>query len=294
MKRSKALIVLASLAGLLVFTYAAIGLFVMGDGQPSTFTTLRGQEVEIYGQGIYQLDTTFFGAGFRGADMITVFLAMPLMAVSIWLYARGSLRGGFLLVGSLVYTLYSALSLGTAAAYNPLFLMYTAAFTASLFALGLAWTQIDFAALPQRLLPKMPRRGAAVYLIFGGIATALLWFSDLLPPLLQSGSAPALLGPYTTTITYFIDLGLITPACLLAGTWLLRGNPRGYLLGFALLYLLTLMGCIVLGQTIFQTNAGVVFSTGQLIAMIGSWIVMGAIAVGFVVKMLKNVAPNPS
>ena len=68
---------------------------------------------------------------------------MPLMAAAIWLYARGSLRGGFLLVGSLVYCLYSAFSLGTAAAYNPLFLVYTAAFTASLFALGLAWTRID-------------------------------------------------------------------------------------------------------------------------------------------------------
>lgn len=291
MKRSNALIVLSSLTGLLVFVYAALGLFVTG-GQPSTFTTLRGLEVEIYGQGIYRLDTIFFAAGFRGTDMITVFLAMPLMALSIWLYARGSLRGGFLLVGSLIYCLYSALTMGTAAAYNPLFLLYTAAFTASVFALGLAWSQIDFAALPQRILPNMPRSAAAFYLCFGGVATALLWLSDLLPPLMQSGSAPVLLGPYTTTITYFIDLGIITPACLLAFAWLRRGNPRGYVLGFSLLYLLALMGCIVIGQTIFQTNAGVVFSTGQLIAMIGSWIVMGAIAVWFVVKMLGNIAAN--
>lgn len=289
MKRSNTLIVLAALTGLLVFVYAALGLFATG-GQPSNFTTLREQEVEIYGQGIYRLDTTFFATGFRGTDMITVFLAMPLMAVAIWLYARGSLRGGFLLVGSLIYCLYSALTMGTAAAYNPLFLLYTAAFTASVFTLGLAWSKIDFAALPRHVLPNMPRRGAAIYLCFGGIATALLWLSELLPPLLQNGGAPALLGPYTTTITYFIDLGIITPACLLAFTWLRRGNPRGYVLGFSLLYLLALMGFIVLGQTIFQTNAGVVFSTGQLIAMIGSWIVMGAIAVWFVVKILRNIA----
>lgn len=291
MKRSQPLILLASVAGFLVFVYAALGLFVTG-GQPSTFTTLRGQEVEIYGQGIYRLDTTFFGAGFRGTDMITVFLAMPLMALAIWLYARGSLRGGFLLIGSLIYCLYNAFSMGTAAAYNILFLLYTATFTVSLFAVSLAWAQIDFAALPQRLLPGMPRRGAAIYLIFVGVATALLWLSDLLPPLLQSGSAPVLLGPYTTTITYFIDLGVITPVCVLAGIWLLHGNPRGYVIGFMLLYLLVLMGFIVLGQTIFQLNAGVVFSTGQLTAMIGSWIVMGAIAVWFVVKMLKNIAVN--
>ena len=287
MKTSKPLIVLSCLVALLALIYAGLGLFWLDGGSSYPFTTLRGQSVDIFGQGVYRNDMIFFAAGFRGTDMVTVFLAVPLMLVATWFYGRGSLRGGFLLLGSLAYMLYNAFSLGTSAAYNPLFLLYVATFAASWFAFFLAWRQVDFAALSTNPLPKMPRRGVANFLFISGGVTALLWMSDLLPPLLQ-GNPPALLGPYTTAITYFIDLGVITPLCMLAGMWLLRRDPRGSLAGFALLYLLALMGFIVLGQTTFQINAGIMFSPGQLIGMIGSWIVMGGIAIGFAVSILAG------
>jgi hypothetical protein len=290
MKISKQLIFLCWLIALLILVYAGLGLFWQNEGGPSTFTTLRGQTVEIYGQGIYRYDTPFFSAGFRGNDAVTVFLQVPLLILALLLYGRGSFRGGFLLAGSLAYVLYNSFSLGTSAAYNPLFLLYTATFTTSLFAFGILWAQMDFAALPKRILPKMPTRGAAIYLFLAGSVTALLWLSDILPPLLAQGNPPAFLGPYTTAITYFMDLGVIIPLCLLAGVWLLRGEPRGYLIGFMLLYLLALMGFIVVWQTVFQINAGVIFTTAQLIGMIGSWIILGSIASGFVIKMLRNLS----
>jgi hypothetical protein len=289
MKISKQLIWLCWLIAFFLLIYAGMGLFWQSDGSPTTFTTLRGQTVDINGRGLYRNDTVFFSAGFRGNDAATVFLELPLLIIAILLYRRGLLRGGFLLAGSLAYILYNSFSLGTSAAYNPLFLLYIAAFTASLFAFGMLWTQMDFTALQNHILPGMPSRGAAIYLIIAGAATALLWLSDILPPLTQ-GNPPALLGPYTTSITYFVDLSIITPLCLLAGVWLLRSDARGYLVGFMLLYLLALMGFIVIGQTIFQRQAGIVFSTGQLIGMIGSWIVMGSIAIGFVIKMLRNLS----
>lgn len=293
MKISKNLIRLCWLIALLALIYAGLGLFWQTAGSPATFTTLRGESVEIAGNGLYRYDTVFFSAGFRGNDAVTILLELPLLVLAILLYRRGSLRGGFLLAGSLAYFLYNSFSLGTSAAYNPLFLLYVGTFTASLFACGILWAQFDFTALQTRVLPRMPRRGAAIYLIFAGAATALLWLSDILPQLAQ-GLPPVTLGPYTTSITYFVDLAVITPACFLAGAWLLRKEPRGYLLGFILLYLLALMGFIVLGQTIFQLNAGIVFNTGQLIAMIGSWLVMGSIAIGFVILWLRNLTEEPA
>ena len=289
MKISTPLIWLCSLIAVFVLVYAGLGLFWQDGSGPTTFTTLRGQTVSISGSGIYRYDTTFFSGGFRGNDAISVFLQVPLLITAIWLYRRGSLRGGFLLAGSLGYVLYNSFSLGTSAAYNPLFLLYTATFCAGLFAFGMFWSQVDFAALPAHILPKMPARGAAMVLFFAGIATALLWLSDILPPLMQ-GSTPGFLGPYTTAITYFMDLGMITPFCLLAGSWLLRRDARGYLVGLMLLYLLALMGVIVVAQTIFQVNAGVVFTTAQYIGMIGSWLVMGSVAIGFVANMLRNLS----
>jgi hypothetical protein len=293
MKISKSLIWLSWLIAFFLLTYAGLGLFWQISGNPTSFTTLRGEIVDITGKGLYRYDTVFFSAGFRGNDTVTVFLELPLLIIAILLYQRGSLRGGFLLAGSFAYVLYNSFSLGTSAAYNPLFLLYIATFTASLIALGILWAQMDFATLQNHFLPGMPGRSAAIYLIIAGSVTALLWLSDILPPLTQ-GNQPALLGPYTTSITYFVDLSIITPLCLLAGVWLLRHDPHGYLVGFMLLYLLALTGFIVIGQTVFQIQAGIVFSTGQLIGMIGSWIVMGSIAIGFVIKMLRNIAEQPA
>ncbi len=185
MKISKNLIRLCWLIALLALIYAGLGLFWQTAGSPATFTTLRGESVEIAGNGLYRYDTVFFSAGFRGNDAVTILLELPLLVLAILLYRRGSLRGGFLLAGSLAYFLYNSFSLGTSAAYNPLFLLYVGTFTASLFACGILWAQFDFTALQTRVLPRMPRRGAAIYLIFAGAATALLWLSDILPQLAQ-------------------------------------------------------------------------------------------------------------
>jgi len=110
---SKTLIRLCWLIVLFVLTYSALGLFYQNGGSPFTFTTLRGQSVDIYGQGIYRYDTIFFSAGFRGNDAVTVFLEIPLLIIAIVIYGRGSLRGGFLLADSLATfsTLHSRLRL---------------------------------------------------------------------------------------------------------------------------------------------------------------------------------------
>jgi hypothetical protein len=44
---------------------ARVGLFWQDAGQPFSFTTLRGQTVEIYGQGLYRHGTTLFLSGLR-------------------------------------------------------------------------------------------------------------------------------------------------------------------------------------------------------------------------------------
>lgn len=279
------------MAAILLAVYASLGLFSTGGQGEFQFTTLRGQTVDIFGKGIYRLDTTFFAAGFRGNDAVTIFLALPLMILSIILYRSGSRHGHFLLAGSLAYVLYNSFSMVTSAAYNPLFLLYTACFSASLFAIVKLWAQFDFGTLRERSLPKLPRRGPAIFLFIGGGMTALLWLSDILPPLMQ-GNPPVLLGPYTTAITYFIDLAVITPLCFMAGRWLLRGDGRGILLGFVLLNLLAMMGFIVIGQTISQIRAGILFSPGQFVGMISSWVVMGSIATVFGLKILRGISEN--
>jgi hypothetical protein len=287
MKKQPALNWLVPLIGFLALAASGAGLFWQGGKGPYPFTTLRGQTVEIYGRGVYQNDTVFYAAGFKGADAIVLFVGIPLLAYSFMRYRGGSLRGGFLLTGALSYFLYIGASLTFSAAFNRLFLVYTALFSTSLFALITALSSIDVQALPNRISPRLPHRGLAILLIVAGVGTLLLWLSELVGPILEGGT-PANLGPYTTMFTHGLDSATITPATVLTGIYLLRRKPLGYLLAPPLLVLCILNGLNVLAATASQTMAGIIFPPGVYVGMVGSWVVMGAFSVWLLAAFFRN------
>jgi hypothetical protein len=113
--------------------------------------------------------------------------------------------------------------------------------------------------------------------------------SELVGPIL-TGSAPANLGPYTTMFTHGFDSALITPALLLTGILLLQRKPTGYLFTAPLLVFCAETGFTVIAATIFQTLAGIVFPIGVYIGMIGTWVIMGAFAIGLVIRYFRHVS----
>ena len=293
MRISKALIALAWLIAVLGAIAAAAGLFWLAGPGPSSFTTLHGQVVQLDGYGLYRNDTVFTAGSFRGADVITLIVAVPLLIFAILRYRAGSLRGGFLLAGMLSYFLYQGVSVSFASAYNELFLLYIAYFSASLFAFILAFTAIDLAALPGRVSTRLPRRGIAAFLFIAGGVVVVLWLSDVIASLL-AGRTPELVASYTTVFTYAIDVAVIAPAAVLAGVLVLRRQPLGWLLACVMLILNALIGIVVIGQTVFQTRAGIVFAPPQLIGLIGSWIVLAFFAIWLVVALLRSISEKPA
>ncbi|NJO82575.1 MAG: hypothetical protein HC828_06920 [Blastochloris sp.] len=183
----------AAVSGALALVASLAGLFWQGDGSPVPFTTLRGETVLLYGQGLYRYDTLFSAGAFKGSDLLILAGVLPLLIACIVGYRRGSLRGSFLLAGALSYLLYNAASMAFGAAFNPLFLLYVALFSASLFAFIRALSLIDRATLACSISPRLPHRAAAAVLFLAGPGTALLWLSDMLGPLVR-GKAPAGLG----------------------------------------------------------------------------------------------------
>ncbi len=280
---------LVPLIALLALIAAGAGLFAPGGEGPFIFTTVRGQTVEMYGLGLYANDTRFAGAGFRGADAALLIIGLPLLTICYWRYRRGSANAALIMIGLLFCFLYYGISMLAGAAFNSLFLVYTALFSASLFAVIVALTTFDAQALARRVLPGFPHRGMAIFICVTGVATFLLWMSELVGPLLH-GEAPELLGPYTTLFTHGFDSAVITPAAIITGAALLRRQPLGYLLAAPFMVLCTLNGVVVLAQTASQTLAGIIFPIGVYIGMIGSWIVMGAFAMGLTVSFFRNLA----
>lgn len=288
---NKNLLWLVPLIALLALIGALAGLFLPGGEGPFTFTSLRGHEVEMFGRGLYQYDTLLVGAALRGTDAVTLLISLPLLVLFFWKARSGSQNAMLALLGVLFYFLYKGASLTFSAAFNPLFLVYTALFSASLFAVIVAMTTFDLESLAKRVQPGFPHRGAALFLFVAGFGTLLIWLSEVIPPIL-TGDAPEIMGTYTTLFTHGFDSAVITPAAVIAGVCLLRRNPLGYLLAAPILILCTLIGAVVIGQTVVQTLVGMVFPPQIYIGMIGTWIVMGAFAIGLTVSFFRNLSES--
>ncbi len=279
---------LTSLVALAALAVAAVGLFWNGPNGATTFTTIRGKQIELFGHGLYRHDTLFSAAGFRGTDIVTIFIGVPLLAASLTWLLRGAWRGRLLLSGMLTYTLYVYASMALGAAFNGLFLVYVAIFSASLFALGLTLRSIDIAELERRFSARTPHRATGIFLIASGIVTTIVWLQPLLTSML-AGDPPKLLDSYTTVVTDVLDLGLITPLLFLSGIMILRRVTTGYLIAFPLIGIIVVLAPAIVAATISQLSAGVDFSPGEVVGPIAGFTILGAFAIWLLIVLLRNV-----
>jgi hypothetical protein len=287
MKSSKTVIWLSWLIAVLALVAAAIGLFYQDGGSAFSFTTLRGQIVQIYGQGLYRYDGPITAVGFRAADAVTLALALPLLVLSSVLYRRGSLKGGLLLVGVLAYFLYNYGSMAVGAAYNNLFLVYVAIFSASLFGLVLSLMSFDVQALPAHFSAGLPRRGIGIFLIVSGMILALVWLVLSLVPALLQNTAPLEVASYTTFITGVVDIGIVAPALIVSGALLLRRVPIGYLLASMMLIFTVTLGPNLDVGGIAQLLTGVM-SIGPFIGGMVPFVILTLFAIWFTMVLFRH------
>jgi hypothetical protein len=289
MKTSKPLVWLSCLIVFLVLFAASMGLFWQDGGKAFPFTTLRGNLVQIYGQGLYRYDMTLTAMGFKAGDAVTLILGIPSLLLSLLLYRRGSFRGGLLLAGTLAYLLYYYGSMAIGAAYNNLFLVYLALLTTNLFGLMLAFTSFDLKRLPSHFSTRLPRRAIGIYLIVSGVVLILIWLVLSIVPALLQGKTPPEVGSYTTAITYVIDMGIIAPTLIGAGVMLLRRAPLGYLLASTLLVFIAILGINLLAAGTVQMFAGLI-SIGQFIGFVMSFAILTLVAIAFTLALFRNVS----
>lgn len=294
LRRSRAVLILAALIVALALVATTTGLFRGGGPGEHTVTSVRGEAVELYGEGIYRYDTVFAGAGNRGTDTITLALGLPTLLASSILYWRGSLRAGLVLIGTVSYFLYvySSYSLG-ATAYNDLFLVYVALFAATLYALAWLFYDVNVSALGRHFQPGIPCRGPAWLMFIGGIVLLVVWGLPVVTSLIND-DIPTYLDTYTTLVTYALDLAVLMPATFLAWWLLLRRRPLGYLIAVPLLGILVFLGPAIAMQTVFQLAAGVDFEPGEIIGAIGGFGAVAAAAIWFMFDIVRHVSDEPA
>jgi ABC-type multidrug transport system fused ATPase/permease subunit len=234
-KPTKNVLILGVLIFILAAFAAGAGLWWQNPGESYTFTTIRGEEVIIEGQGLYRYDSVSIVAQAKAQDLVTLVVGLPMLLAGLWFYRKGSLRGSLLLAGTFGYLLYTYLSYCMLSSFNELFLVYVVLFTFNLFALIGTILSINVSALPEQFTSKTPVKAIATLLFVMAGFLFLAWGGRIIPALIN-GETPVGLDNATTLVIQVLDLGLIVPFSLVGGLLLLKRKPLGYLTANIMLF----------------------------------------------------------
>lgn len=291
MKKSsnKALYTLTFMIVILSIVITAIGVFYTTGSKAFEVANQYGDTVRMYGDGIYAHDSYFRAPIFRGSDFTILFVAVPLLIISLLLnIKKTSLKRRLFLTSIIsVFTYYSA-SIVFGVTYNSLHLVYIALFSASFFALIAAMMRIDCKEVEKSMTQALPYKGIYVFLIFTGVALFGAWLPDIISALVANRSL-ALIEVYTTEVSYVLDMGIISPMALLCLHLLKKRNGMGYLLLSMLLTICLVMGMMLPIQTVFQLSAGIDIPLPALISKVGSFVILALFALYFKIRFMRAI-----
>lgn len=237
---------------------AALTGILSGEGNgPYQYESIRGEQVNIYGIGLYRDMSADVAIQGIAQDYVTLFVAVPLLLISLFFARKGSLKGRFVLAGVLNYFLVTYLFYLTMAMYNAMFLAYVVLLSASFFALVLTILSLDISALPKLYNHKAPLKFTGSFLMFMATAIAMLWLGIVVPPLLNHKIVPVETAHYTTLIVQGFDLSLMLPASFLAGFLLLKKNAYGYMMANVTILFLPLLMLALIAKIIAMASQGV-------------------------------------
>ena len=287
MKQRSALSYIVLLIAVLAAFSAGVGLFSTGENGPFHFTTLRGEVIEMYGQGLYRYDTPLIAMGYRVSDAFTLVAGIPLLLTSLWIYRQGSIRGRILLTGTSLFFFYNFGSLAVGAAYNNLLLVYIILTMSTFLTSTTLLLSFDMQTFPELFSERLPRRGISNFFIISGVALFCIWLFLSMLPALIAGGVPPELGSYTTVITFVVDMGIIAPIFVSAGVLLRRRESLGYVLASVLLVFIDALGLSLLVMGIAQRVAGLM-NLGQFIGFVVSFAILTLFSLGFTFALFGN------
>lgn len=246
--------------GILVLSFAAslAGVLSYRHQQYRTTTTARGDVVEVADTGVYRYSLRSLVVGGTPWDVAWLGVAIPVLAMALGLYLRGSVRGTLLLVGVLGSFLYKYLLWTFGWAYNPLYLIYVGLFSASLWTLVLLLRSIDREEVRSAIGARFPARTLASFSFAAGGLLLLKCLGEIVPTIGSNALPPAAAG-YYTLVDQALDLGVLTPFCILSGILLLKRDPLGYVLAVSAPILF-----ITIGMSVITGEVMLGFSTGDM------------------------------
>lgn len=241
-----------------------------------------GNNVKIWGAGIYAHDSYFKAPIFIGSDLTILISVIPLAIVSFWKIKREeSIEHYIRSFGVLSVLLYYSASLVFGVTYNNLHLLYIALFGICFYSVGVLFARLHTISVWHKEICAYPfTKGMKVFLLTAGIALFAAWLPDIITSIIN-GTSLELIEVYTTEITYVLDMGIVSPFIIITFCLLKRKNFMGYVF-----LRMSLQVCIVIGimlpvQTLFQLLAGITIPLPALITKVLTFVMLALSAAFF-------------
>lgn len=204
----------------------------------------------------YGGETDFARNAFRGTDLVSLFVVLPLLVGAAWALRRGSTRGHLLWLGALGYVAYQYAYV-FAYSWNRLFLVYVALLSLAGFTLAAALIRIDPAGVAARFDDATPIRAAARFLTAVGVGLAVIELGQIVPTIFTGDVPKVVLDTgHPTSPVYVLDLGLVVPLLLLTAHWLRHRRPWGYVAAAIMLVKGATVGLSLLAANLVGVVAG--------------------------------------
>jgi hypothetical protein len=230
MQQKRMIATLVLLIALVAIAATSLGIFSTEGPGNYEYISIHGKAITIYGKGLYKDMSAEVAPQGIAQDHITLIIGVPLLLMSLFAAQRGSLKGLFLLAGTLAYFFVTYLFYLVMGMYNVMFLGYVFLAGASFYSFILTLLSFDIKQLTLAFNPATPVRTTGSFLIFNSLAMAVLWLGIIVPPLLNGSIVPEQLEHYTTLIVQGLDLAILLPAAFIVAVLFIRKRPFGYLL----------------------------------------------------------------
>ena len=228
-------------------------------------------------------------------DLTILLVGVPVLVVGLWFATRGSLRGYVVWLGAIAYMTYMWASIVFTVAWNEFFLGYVALFGLSLFTLVGGVVGVDEEAIYRAVHGRLSAVVYAVFLWVIAVGLALLWLGEFVPPVIE-GSPPTIVEELgeSSGVSAAIDLAVVVPAAVIAGVWLYRERPWGYVLGGVVLILGALLTPSITGMTVVLVLEGeITVSPVVIVLTMAPLVVAAVLAVRYLLAFDASRASRP-
>ena len=258
---------------LLLIIVSLCGILSLDFSNAWSYINQYGDEVKLFGSGIYKDDSYFKAPIFIGSDLCVLFFLVPLFVISVIKDLRASTAKTQLrLVSIEAISLYYAVSLCIGVKYNRIFVLYVILFSLLFFTLIKRMRDLSANNYSYEM-----KKSDAAFLIFSGVSLCLAWWPDIIPTILN-GTSLSLIENYTTEPTYVLDLGIISPLCFISLSLLKKKDSFGLVLYAILLQSIIVVAVMMITQSAVQFASGAEIPLPALVSKSLIFVILGLFA----------------